>query len=132
MSWKIVFHEGFEPEFGGLSVAVQDELLARAMLLERFGPELGRPHVDTLKGSAFPNMKELRFDADNGVWRVAFAFDPDRKAILLVGGNKSGGSEQRFYKQLIRKADERFGRHLARLRGKAASGKSAQPNKLRR
>lgn len=81
---------------GGLSVAVQDELLARAMLLERFGTELGRPHVDTLKGSAFPDMKELRFDADNGVWRVAFAFDPDRKAILLVGGNKSGGSEQRF------------------------------------
>src|SRR6266851_8300425 len=67
---------------------------------------LGRPRVDTLKGSRHANMKELRFDADDGVWRVAFAFDPKRKAILLVAGDKSGGSEKRFYRQLIAKADE--------------------------
>lgn len=60
-------------------------------------------------------MKELRFDADGGVWRVAFAFDPARKAILLVCGSKSGVSEKRFYKQLIKKADERFDDHLFRL-----------------
>ena len=64
--------------------AVQDELLAHARLLEEFGPQLGRPHADTLNGSAHANMKELRFDADDGVWRLAFAFDPRRKAILLV------------------------------------------------
>src|SRR5262245_62775330 len=51
-------------------------------------------------------MKERLFDASDGVWRVAFAFDPKRKAILLVAGDKSGGSEKRFYKQLIAKADE--------------------------
>ena len=61
-------------------------------------------------------MKELRFTADGGVWRTAFPFDPKRKAILLIAGDKSGGSEQRFYKQLIKKADERFDDHLERLK----------------
>ena len=61
-------------------------------------------------------MKELRFAADDGVWRVAFAFDPNRRAILLVAGNKAGVSERRFYRQLIKRSDDRFGRHLARLR----------------
>jgi hypothetical protein len=95
---------------------VQDEMLAHARLLEQFGPLLGRPRVDTLKGSHHANMKELRFDADDGVWRVAFAFDPKRKAILLVAGDKSGGSEKRFYRQLIAKADKRFDGHLSRLK----------------
>ena len=57
-------------------------------------------------------MKELRFEAGDGVWRVAFAFDPGRKAILLVAGDKSGISQNRFYKTLIRMADDRFTRHL--------------------
>lgn len=78
---------------------------------------LGRPLVDTLKGSRHANMKELRFNASGGVWRIAFAFDPSRKALLLVAGNKSGTSERRFYKQLIRKADERFDEHLSRWQG---------------
>jgi len=51
----------------------------------------------------------------DGEWRVAFAFDPRRKAILLVAGDKSGESEKRFYRELIRKADERFDAHLARI-----------------
>ncbi len=79
-------------------------------------PQLGRPRVDTLNGSSHANMKELRFDAADGVWRVAFAFDPRRQAILLVAGDKSGVSERRFYRELIRKADERFDAHLARLK----------------
>jgi hypothetical protein len=60
-------------------------------------------------------MKEIRFNADDGVWRVAFAFDSKRKAILLVAGDKSGGSQKQFYKQLIAKADLRFDEHLSRL-----------------
>jgi hypothetical protein len=94
-------------------------LLAHARLLEEFGPQLGRPRVDTLNGSKHANMKELRFNADDGVWRVAFAFDPKRKAILLVCGDKSGGSEKRFYKRLIKKADNRFDEHLSRLLNKS-------------
>ncbi len=87
-------------------------------LLGEFGPSLSRPHCDTLKDSAYSNMKELRFNADGGVWRVAFAFDPLRQAVVLVAGDKSGGSEQRFYKRLIEKADKRFDDYLAGLSGK--------------
>lgn len=110
------FHQDFEVEFDALNETVQDELLAHAKLLEQFGPQLGRPRVDTLKGARHANMKELRFDADDGAWRVAFAFDPKRQAVFLVAGDKSGGSEKRFYRQLVAKADQRFDDHLARLR----------------
>ena len=116
MKWEVLFYDDFEAEFDGLDQAVQDELLAHSKLLEQFGPQLGRPRVDTLNGSRHANMKELRFDANDGVWRVAFAFDPKRQAVLLVAGDKSGGSEKRFYRQLIAKADERFDNHLLRLR----------------
>lgn len=105
MSWTVLLHGAFEPEFDRLSEEVQDEILAHATLLEQFGPLLGRPRVDTLNGSRHPNMKELRFDAADRVWRVAFAFDPKRRAVLLVAGDKSGGSAKHFYAELIRKAD---------------------------
>src|SRR6185312_12096829 len=116
-------HSHFDPEFRALPDEVKKELLAHALLLERFGPQLGRPRVDTLKGSGHANMKELRFDAADGVWRLAFAFDPKRKAILLVAGDKSGGGEKKFYRELIRKADERFDAHLARLKAKDLKAK---------
>ena len=115
MKWEVQFHDEFDPEFDALPKDVQDEMLAQAKLLEQFGPQLGRPRVDTLNGSRHTNMKELRFDAADGVWRVAFAFDPKRKAILLVAGDKSGGSEKRFYRQLIAIADDRFDGHLAKI-----------------
>lgn len=116
MSWVVEFYQDFEPEFDALPEEVQNKLLARVSLLQAFGSELGRPHVDTLNGSRYSNMKELRFKAASGIWRVAFAFDPKRDAILLVAGDKSGGSENRFYKQLIKKADNRFEAHLAQLK----------------
>ncbi|NET56317.1 MAG: hypothetical protein F6K47_09140 [Symploca sp. SIO2E6] len=87
---------------------VQDSIASYTKLLETFGPQLGRPYVDTLEDSKHSNMKELRFNADQGVWRVAFAFDPERQAILLVAGDKSGINQARFYKKLIKTADERF------------------------
>jgi len=118
MKWIVQFGDEFEPEFGRLHEDVRLEILALALLLKEFGPQLGRPRVDTLKGSRHKNMKELRFDAADGVWRVAFAFDTARKAILLVAGDKSGGSEKLFYRGLIRKADGRFSAHLARLKMK--------------
>ncbi len=58
-------------------------------------------------------MKELRCSADEGVWRIAFAFDPERKAILLTAGDKAGTNQTRFYRKLMAKADERFDRRLA-------------------
>ena len=119
VAWEVLFHSDFDAEFDELSEAVQDELLAHTKLLGQFGPQLGRPRVDTLKGSHHANMKQLRFDADNGVWRVAFAFDPKRCAVLLVAGDKSGGSEKKFYRQLIIKADGRFDDHLVSVKKKA-------------
>jgi hypothetical protein len=116
MQWTVIFHDEFEPEFDELPTAVQDELYAEAGFVERFGPETGRPHVDTLKGSDYANMKELRFEAADGEWRVAFAFDPKRRAILLIAGDKTGVSEKKFYKRLIAKADARYERHLERLK----------------
>jgi len=116
MKWVVLFHEEFDREFSVLPEVVQDDLLAHAKLLEQFGPQLGRPHVDTLNGSRYVNMKELRFNAVGGVWRVAFAFDPKRRAIVLVCGDKSGGGERRFYRSLINRADQRLDEHLARLR----------------
>ena len=116
MVWKVIFHRDFLAEFEALSVLVQDEIAAMALLLEEIGPTLRRPHADTMNGSRFANMKELRFDADDGVWRLAYAFDPDRKAILLVAGDKSGVSSKRFYKSLIAKADARFEVHLSELK----------------
>ena|SRR5438477_6260428 len=116
MPWIVEFHDDFEPEFLAFESAVQDALLAAAKLLVDFGPQLGRPYADTLNGSRHANMKELRFEASNGEWRAAFAFDPRRHAILLVAGDKSGGSQKRFYRQLIAKADGRFSTHLDDLR----------------
>ena len=100
-----------------LPLEVREALAASARLLEFQGPRLGRPHADTLAGSKHANMKELRFTADDGVWRVAFAFDPERKAIILVAGDKSGMGQTRFYKALIAKADVRFSEHLDTLKG---------------
>jgi hypothetical protein len=115
MSWTVLFHDAFAAEFNGLGKGLQDELLAHALLLREFGPSLGRPTVDTLKGSKHSNMKELRFGWENGVWRVAFAFDPQRQAILLAGGDKGGADQKHFYKRLISVANERFDEHLEML-----------------
>lgn len=115
MSWTIAFHMDFDPEFMRFPGTVQQMILARAELLRNLGPQLGRPQVDTLKGSKHSNMKELRFSADDGVWRIAFAFDVKRRAILLVGGDKSGVSQDKFYRNLIEIADRRFDQHQKML-----------------
>jgi hypothetical protein len=118
MSWLIDFHPIFKAEVLELPRAVRIELVASLAPLREFGPALGRPDVDTLNGSHYANMKELRFRADGGVWRVAFAFDPQRNAVLLVAGDKSGVSEKTFYKRLIGKADKRYREHLETLESK--------------
>ena len=117
-SWTVIFHDDFDDEFSLLADDLQDEVLAHAKVLAQFGPHLGRPAVDTLKASRHTNMKELRFDWQGGVWRVAFAFDPNRQAILLVGGDKVGADQRRFYKRLIAIADDRYDAHLQALQKK--------------
>jgi hypothetical protein len=77
------FHPKFKAEFDKLSAAVQDELLAMLTPLRQYGPSLGRPEVGMLKDSKYTNMKELRFRASGGVWRVPVAFDPERAQSCL-------------------------------------------------
>lgn len=122
MKWTVLFHDAFKAEFQALDQALQDELLAHALLLQTYGPQLGRPTVDGLKGSRHANMKELRFGWNGGAWRFAFAFNPTRRAILLVGGNKGGANQRRFYKQLIATADVRFDEHLAQMNKEQKDG----------
>lgn len=110
--WKVLFHPEFEDEFDRLSKGVKLDMLAHLRLLEQFGPNLGRPSADTLKGAVTPNLKELRFRSERGVWRVAFAFDPERRAVILCAGDKGGVKEDQFYKRLMRLADDRFKRYL--------------------
>jgi DNA-binding XRE family transcriptional regulator len=116
VTWVVEIGDEFKLEFFALQEDVRTEILALTRLLQQFGPQLGRPRVDTLNGSRHANMKELRAGAADGEWRVAFAFDTNRKAILLVAGDKSGIGEKRFYRELIRRTDDRFDAHLARLR----------------
>jgi hypothetical protein len=115
MTWLVELHSDFTEEIRTLPESVQDMLFAKLELLEEYGPRLGRPHVDTLKASKFSNMKELRFDSDGGVWRAAFTFDSERRAIVLVAGDKSGVSQGLFYRRLIKKADARYQQHLEKL-----------------
>lgn len=107
MTWTVLEHPDFSKEREAFPLEVLDKLAEAVLALESIGPRLGRPLVDTLKGSRHSNMKELRC-AVKGAWRIAFAFDLERQAILLVGGNKEGVSSDKFYRSLIRIADRRF------------------------
>ena len=113
--WEVATTEEFDNWFATLSEDAQAEVIAKVGLLRILGPRLRRPHADTLNDSKHPNMKELRAETKDRVLRIAFAFDPDRSAILLLGGNKSGISQKRFYKQLIARADALYDEHLERI-----------------
>lgn len=117
MAWIVNYHAEYFIELIAETEVLQDAVFSLATVLQARGPQLGRPYVDTLNGSAFPNMKELRITLPDGEWRVAFAFDPKRKAVLLVGGSKSGVNEKKFYQKLIRTADMRFTKHLTETKG---------------
>lgn len=126
MRWTVILHDDFDDELALLTEGLQDEVLAHASLLAQFGPSLGRPSADTLKGSRHANMKELRFDWNGEVWRVAFAFDPKRQAILLAAGDKGGADQRRFYKRLIAIADDRYDEYLATLKKESKHGKKTR------
>lgn len=113
--WRVATSDDFDDWFGNLDDDEKVEVARLVELLKRLGPHLSRPHADTLKGSAYANMKELRGKTSGSILRIAFIFDPNRQGILLVGGSKSGVNEKRFYKVLIRKADAVYKAHLERL-----------------
>jgi len=110
--WSVEFCDEFDLEFEELNEDVKCNLIQHLNLLKIYGQQLSRPYADTLNGSTYPNMKELRFNADNRVWRVAFAFNTQRQAIILVAGDKAGTNQPKFYQQLISRADRRYVDHL--------------------
>jgi hypothetical protein len=115
--WIVGTTRELDDWFRELDDSSKAEVIAKTKLLQMLGPRLGRPHADTLNGSRYANMKELRAHTNDSVLRIAFAFDPERKAILLVGGDKGGVNERRFYQRLIAMADDLYERHLKKLKG---------------
>jgi hypothetical protein len=113
MEWNVVFDPDFRIWFYEQEQEFQDEAFAVIKVLEESGPMLGRPRVDTLKGAAVKNLKELRVQYQGEPWRILFVFDPTRQAILLVGGNKTGNN--RWYKENIPIAEIRYAQYLETL-----------------
>jgi len=113
MAWVVVTVEYFDDWFLSLDASEQQDVLAAILVLEQFGPALGRPYVDSLKGTdKVKNLKELRVQHKGKPYRVFFAFDPLRQAVMLCGGDKSGGKH--FYETMIQIAEREF---LAYLQG---------------
>lgn len=89
MEWVVEFDEEFLLWFEELPEELQDEINAVLIVLAEFGPALRRPRVGNIEGSKYPQMKELIVQHQGEPWRILFAFDTVRHAILLVGGNKT-------------------------------------------
>jgi hypothetical protein len=111
--WEIILSEEIELWFQELDDDSYDAILVKIAILREIGPNLGRPHVDTVEESKHKNMKELRIQHKKHVYRLFFAFDPKRQAILLIGCDKRGNKG--FYKRMIPVADKIFSRYLGGL-----------------
>lgn len=112
--WDIEFTDEFGRWWDTLPLAAQEAIAHDVEVLGRVGPALGRPLVDSVRLSRHANMKELRTQHRRAAYRILFAFDPRRSAILLMGGDKAGN--QRFYAQAVREADRLYDEHLETLR----------------
>ena len=112
--WEVQTTDTFDEWFDELGDIDRANVIASMMLLKEKGPQLPRPHADTVKGSVHSNMKELRVQSGGEPIRAFFAFDPLRRGILLCAGCKTG-DEKRFYKVMIPIADREFTAHLEKL-----------------
>jgi hypothetical protein len=112
MAWEVITRKLFDVWYEGQTEEVQEEIAAYFLILEEIGPQLGRPQVDQIKASKYKNMKELRVQIGGHPIRAFFAFDPERKAIVLCAGDKKGEDEKLFYKRMIKIADTEFTSHL--------------------
>ena len=108
--WDILYTDEFAAWWDGLDEREQTSINAGILLLEEQGPLLQRPHADVIHGSAYRNMKELRCQHQGRPYRVLFAFDPRRNAVLLLGGDKTGNN--RWYEENVPKADAIYKEYL--------------------
>lgn len=112
--WEIKRTEELAKWTKTLDDDAREAILKNIIILKEIGPNLGRPYVDTLKQSRHKNMKELRIQNKKRLFRILFIFDPDRKAVLLIGGDKC--VDKRFYEKMIPIADNLFDKYLASRR----------------
>lgn len=113
MSWEVEFTGEFDLWWESLSAEEQDSVDSYVHMLEDAGPALTRPYADIIRGSRFPNMRELRVQHQGRPYRVLYAFNPHRTGILLIGGDKTGNS--RWYQEFVPKADAIYAHHLGEL-----------------
>lgn len=110
--WEIESSDEYDKWFATLDEEAKIAVLERVLLLQHQGPNLPRPYADTLHGSKkYSNLKELRNKTKEHIIRVAYYFDPKRKAFLLTGGDKKGNNQTKFYKDLIEEAERIIARH---------------------
>jgi len=114
VEWSVEYTDEFETWWESLTEAEQEDVAATVILLQRLGPALPRPHADTVRSSRHANMKELRIQHAGRPYRVLYAFDPRRCAILLIGGDKTGND--RWYEIFVPRADRLYDAHIASLR----------------
>jgi hypothetical protein len=113
MAWDVEVTEEFEGWWDGLDGAEQEDVAAVVILLEAKGPSLGFPHSSKVRSSQFGQMRELRIQHRGQPYRVLYAFDPRRVALLLVGGCKRG--DDRWYEKTVPLADRLLAEHLEGL-----------------
>ena len=111
--WEVEYTDEFGGWWDDLTEAEQEDVRASISVLRSIGPSLGRPHVDSVASSKHANMKELRVQHQGRPYRVLFAFDPRRVAILLIGGDKTG--KRRWYREYVPVADRLYDEHLETL-----------------
>ena len=114
MEWEVEYTDEFEEWWDGLSEAEQEDVAAYVTLLEKKGPTLPYPYSSDIRGAKHTHMRELRVQHKGRPYRVLYAFDPRRAAILLIGGDKTG--DERWYDTNVPLADELYDRHLAALK----------------
>ena len=112
-TWDIITSVQYDAWFEEQTEDSKSAIFRKVYLLGKHGPKLGRPHADTLKSSKkLKNLKELRSKTENHLFRIAYIFDPERNALLLIGGDKKGKNEKKFYKDLIREAEQIYADYL--------------------
>jgi hypothetical protein len=112
--WEVEYTDEFGEWWQGLTEAEQESVNAHVRLLEERGPQLGHPHSSGIARSKHRHMRELRVQHRGRPYRVLYAFDPRRTAILLIGGDKTGND--RWYEAYVPLADRLYDEHLAALR----------------
>lgn len=113
MAWPVVFTDDFYCWYNEQPLDLRKRIVAMTLNISVWGPQLGRPLADTVKGSRFSNMKELRVQWCGKPYRLFFVFDPLQRAVVLCGGDKTG--RKRFYGDLIRHADTQYSLYLDEL-----------------